>query len=475
MCKVSVVMSVYNCEQYVGETIQSIIDQTFTDWEFIIINDCSRDRSAEVIRKFDDPRIIFIDNKENKGQSANLNYGISIAKGEYIARTDHDDISYPTRFEKQVKYLDDHPDVVLLGTAMQNMSDKVVKDEAMAPADTPDEVAFVETYVDIFPHSSFMIRKKAMLEHDIWYENYSYAEDYSLQLKMLTVGKIFYLHEYLIAYRIFPGQWTQLYSDELKRREVEEIRLTYLEQIKFRHIDVYRKAFRGELCSKKDFQVFQTAFEELASFHHLDIGNEEFCRENRCVKYLFKYMMGAQICNGNNLEVYKNSSYKDEEWLASSGGIKYVIDCQEAVWSEDGSVELAYAQYRYRKAKENEEKYFELFSLMSRWVLAKQEGRSPAAYLEKCGYRRIAIYGMSQVGQALLKELESSSVEAAYAIDQNADWLFTDCKVVKSSDPLEEVDAIVVTSVFYYDSIRNDLCKKMNCPILSIRDVIDEL
>ena len=143
MCKVSVVMSVYNCEQYVGETIQSIIDQTFTDWEFIIINDCSRDRSAEVIRKFDDPRIIFIDNKENKGQSANLNYGISIAKGEYIARTDHDDISYPTRFEKQVKYLDDHPDVVLLGTAMQNMSDKVVKDEAMAPADTPDEVAFV--------------------------------------------------------------------------------------------------------------------------------------------------------------------------------------------------------------------------------------------------------------------------------------------------------------------------------------------
>lgn len=475
MCKVSVVMSVYNCEQYVGETIQSIIDQTFTDWEFIIINDCSEDGSAEVIRKFDDERIIFIDNKVNRGQSANLNYGISIAKGEYIARTDHDDISYPNRFEKQVKYLDEHPDVVLLGTAMRNMSDKVVKDEVMVPADTPDEVAFAETYVDIFPHSSFMIRKNAMLGNDIWYENYFYAEDYSLQLKMLTVGKIFYLHEYLIAYRIFPGQWTQLYSDELKRREVEEIRLAYLEQIGFKHIDIYKKIFRGEVYSKKDFQVFQTAFGELAKFHHLDIGNETFCRENRCIKYLFKYMMGAQIRNRNNLEVYENSFYKDDEWLETPGGIKYVKDCQEAVWSDDCLEELAYEEYKYRKAKEKGEKYFKLFSMMSRWVLAKQQGKSPATYLEKCGYRRIAIYGMSQVGQALLKELEISPVEAAYAIDQNADWLLGDCKVVKCSDPLEEVDAIVVTPVYYYESIKRELGKKVSCPILSIQDVINEL
>lgn len=475
MCKVSVVMSVYNCEQYVGETIQSIIDQTFQDWEFIIINDCSSDRSAEVIKRFDDERIIFIDNKENKGQSANLNYGISIAKGEYIARTDHDDISYPTRFEKQVKYLDEHPDIVLLGTAMRNMSEKVVKDEAMVPADTPDEVAFAETYVDIFPHSSFMIRKKAMLDNDIWYENYSYAEDYSLQLKLLTIGNIFYLHEYLIAYRIFPGQWTQLYSDELKRREVEEIRLTYLEQIGFKYIDIYRKVLRGELYSKKDFEAFQTAFKELATFHHLDIRNEAFCRENRCIKYLFKYMMGAQVHNRNNLEVYINSSYKDDEWLETPGGIKYVKECEEEAWSGVGSEELAYTEYRLRKAKENEEKYFELFSMMSRWVLAKQQGKSPADYLEKCGYRRIAIYGMSQVGQALLNELESSSVEVAYAIDQNADWLFADCKVIKSSDSLEEVDAAVVTPVYYYKSIKNNLCKKINCPILSLKDVINKL
>lgn len=472
MCKVSVVMSVYNCEQYVGETIQSILDQTFSDWEFIIINDCSGDRSAEIIRQFRDKRIIFIDNKVNRGQSANLNYGISIAKGEYIARTDHDDISYPTRFEKQVKYLDEHPEVVLLGTAMQNMSGDVVKDEAMVPADTPDEVAFAETYIDIFPHSSFMIRKKAMLENDIWYENYSYAEDYSLQLKMLTIGKIFYLHERLIAYRIFPGQWTQRYSDELKRREVEEIRLNYLKKIDFPYLDIYTKAFRGELYSKKDFQRFRAAFETLAAFHHLDMKNESFCRENRCLKYLFKSMMRAQVCNRNNLEAYKNSPYKDEEWFALADGQKYVKDCQEAPWSETGSEELAYMEYRYRKAKENETKYFELFSLMSRWVLVKQQGKMLADYFEKHEYRKIAIYGMSQVGQALLKELENSSVEVSYAIDQNADWLFADCKVVKNSDALEEVDAVVVTPIHYFDAIRTGLDQKVNCPILSIRDVI---
>lgn len=475
MCKVSVVMSVYNCEQYVGETIQSIIEQTFSDWEFIIINDCSKDRSAEVIRQFDDERIIFIDNKENKGQSANLNYGISIAKGEYIARTDHDDISYPTRFEKQVKYLDEHPEVVLLGTAMRNMSETVVKDEPMVPADTPDEVAFAETYVDIFPHSSFMIRKKAMLENEIRYENYSYAEDYSLQLKMLAAGKIFYLHDYLIAYRIFPGQWTQLCGDELKKREVDEIRLTYLKEIDFQYTDIYAKAFRGELYSKSDFQTFETAFGVLAAMHHLNIEDEQYCRENQCLRYLFKSIMGAQVRNRNNLEVYRNSLYKDDEWLKTSGGIKYMQDCQEAAWSEDGSEELMYVEYKYRKAKENEEKYFELFSLMSRWVLLKQQGKSPADYLEKCGYRRIAVYGMSQVGQALLKDLEGSSVEVAYAIDQNADWLFADCRVVKIGDKLEAVDAVIVTPIYYYESIKSELSKKMSCPILSIRDVINEL
>lgn len=475
MCKVSVVMSVYNCEQYVGETIQSIIDQTFSDWEFIIINDCSKDRSAEVIRKFHDERIIFIDNKENRGQSANLNYGISIAKGEYIARTDHDDISYPTRFEKQVKYLDEHPEIVLLGTAMRNMSENTVKDVELVPADTPDEVGFVETYVDIFPHSSFMIRKKAMLENDIWYENYSYAEDYSLQLKMMTVGKIFYLHEYLIAYRVFPGQWTQMYSDDLKRSEVDEIRLTYLKQVGFQYIDIYTKAFQGELHSKNDFQTFETAFGVLAAMHHLDMENERYCRENQCLKYLFRSMMDAQTHNRNNLETYRRSLYKDEEWLRTSRGMKYVKDCQEASWDGDGSEELMYIEYKYRKAKENKEKYYELFTLMSRWVLVKQQGKSFAAYFEKHGYRKIAIYGMSQVGQALLKELEMSAVEVAYAIDQNADWLFADCRLVKISDRLEEVDAIVITPVYYYETIKNDLRQKISCPILSIRDVINEL
>lgn len=472
MCKVSVVMSVYNCEQYVGETIQSIIDQTFTDWEFIIINDCSKDGSAEVIKQFDDERIILIDNKENRGQSANLNYGISIAKGEYIARTDHDDISYPTRFEKQVKYLDEHSDVVLLGTALHNMSDKVVKEESMVPADTPEEVAFTETYVDIFPHSSFMIRKNAMIENEIWYENYSYAEDYSLQLKMLTVGKIFYLHERLIAYRIFPGQWTQLCSDELKRREVEEIRRTYLKQIGFRYLDIYTKAYRGEIYSKKDFQIFRVAFEELAAFHHLDVKNEEYCRENSCLKYLFKSMMGAQVHNRNNLEVYTSSPYRDEEWLSTTGGEKYVRECQETIWNENDSEELSYVKYKYGKAKENEKKYLELFLLMSRWVLVKQQGKTLADYFEKCDYERIAVYGLNHVGQALLKELEDSLVEVAYAIDQNADWLFADCKIVNPGDTLETVDAVVVTPVYYFDSIKRELSERVKCPILSIKDVV---
>ena len=106
MCKISVVTSVYNCEKYIKETIQSVIDQTYTDWEYIIIDDCSRDNSAKIIQSIQDDRIRFIKNETNQGQCANLNKGIKLARGEYIARLDHDDICYPDRFVKQLKYME---------------------------------------------------------------------------------------------------------------------------------------------------------------------------------------------------------------------------------------------------------------------------------------------------------------------------------------------------------------------------------
>jgi len=114
--KISVVMSVYNGEKYLREAIDSILSQTFHDFEFIIIDDGSNDGSAEVVRSYTDSRIRFVQ-QENRGLAAALNRGVLLARSGLIARMDQDDISMPDRFEKQYEYLQKHKEVVALGAA----------------------------------------------------------------------------------------------------------------------------------------------------------------------------------------------------------------------------------------------------------------------------------------------------------------------------------------------------------------------
>ena len=118
--KISVLMSAYNSEKYISESIESILNQTFKDFEFIIINDGSSDNTAKIIQKYaeKDERIRFINSKQNQGIIAALNPGFSMCRGEYIARMDSDDISLPKRFEKQIEYMDKHSECGVLGTSI---------------------------------------------------------------------------------------------------------------------------------------------------------------------------------------------------------------------------------------------------------------------------------------------------------------------------------------------------------------------
>ena len=116
--KISVILPVYNGQHYLTEAIDSVLIQSSSDFELIIIDDGSTDDSAAIIKKLDDPRIRFFQ-QANKGLSATLNRAIPLAKGEYIARQDADDVSFPLRFQKQIAYLDSHLDVGMVGTAAE--------------------------------------------------------------------------------------------------------------------------------------------------------------------------------------------------------------------------------------------------------------------------------------------------------------------------------------------------------------------
>ena len=116
MPKVTVLMAVYNGERYLRDAVESILCQTFRDFQFLIINDGSTDNTRDLILSYDDARIVLVDSEHNVGQTRSLNRGLELAAGELIARQDADDISEPDRLAKQVAFLERHPEVALLGT-----------------------------------------------------------------------------------------------------------------------------------------------------------------------------------------------------------------------------------------------------------------------------------------------------------------------------------------------------------------------
>lgn len=127
------------------------------------------------------------------------------------------------------------------------------------------------------------------------------------------------------------------------------------------------------------------------------------------------------------------------------------------------------------KIKKMSDKHLALFLMMNQWVKVKQEGKNLSSYFEANGYKKIAIYGMSYVGETLVDELKGTGVEVAYGIDKNAEGIYADIEVFSVDDNLEEADVIVVTAITFFDEIEKMLASKVKCPIISLEDVLYEI
>lgn len=125
--------------------------------------------------------------------------------------------------------------------------------------------------------------------------------------------------------------------------------------------------------------------------------------------------------------------------------------------------------------RKKSDKHLALYLMMNQWVKIKQEGKNLSSYFEKEGYREIAIYGMHYAGETLAAELENSNVKVKYGIDKNADKLYADFDIVYPDAPLDEVDAIVVTPITFFNEIEQILSDKIDCPIVSLEDVFYQI
>lgn len=205
--KVSVLMPVYNAERYVGEAIESILAQTFEDFEFIIVDDASTDGTPAVLDTFDDHRIARLRNDRNLGIPSTRNRCVAQATGEYVAWMDGDDLSAPTRLARQVDYLDKHPEIAALGTWAQIIAATGEPVATLAPVSDPAEIRVHLDRGNVIVGASVTARRGAILS--VGGYRPLMGEDYDLWLRLADTGPcLASLPEFLYVYRVYPGSET---------------------------------------------------------------------------------------------------------------------------------------------------------------------------------------------------------------------------------------------------------------------------
>lgn len=208
---VTVLLPVYNGELYLKEAIDSILSQSYSNFIFLIINDGSSDRSEEIILSYTDSRIQYISNEQNLGLISTLNKGLQLINTKYVARMDADDISLPQRLEKQVAFLESHPEVGILGTWSQSFGEGnncITKYQA-----EHESIRYKQLYQIQLVHPTCIMRMDVLRSQSVVYDNnYTHAEDYELFTRLSHVTKLANLQEVLHLYRKHSNAVSTVYS-----------------------------------------------------------------------------------------------------------------------------------------------------------------------------------------------------------------------------------------------------------------------
>lgn len=270
---VSLVMKVYNGERYLREAVDSILAQTFTDFELIIIDDGSTDDSAGIVRRYQDARIRFLQNEHNLGLCATQNKVIAAARGKYIAVMDCDDRSYPKRLERQVDFLESHPSVMMCGTFRDNCVDGELKSFPQPELTTDAEIKFSLVFGNFcYTHSSIMFRAEPYREAGLSYGPAAIAEDYQIILEMAKRFSLAVIPEVLVSYRIYGESTSQQRLQEITEAAVR-IKCDYLQTIAISResrkllMDYFQTGMAVE-----GLPAFERALQELADLYQIELA-----------------------------------------------------------------------------------------------------------------------------------------------------------------------------------------------------------
>lgn len=459
--KISVVMPIYNTEKYLEDSIQSVVMQSleFDDnIQLILVNDCSTDNSGRICehyRKQYPNNVMYIPLPVNSGVSVARNTGMKEASGKYITFMDSDDMWSLNAFERAIDFLETSGEAIDLVSADIEFFDASSAQHPLNIGLRIDRIVEInEQYSWIRSISSTCIIKAEVAKQYSFNENQRCWED--------TV----YVNRIMMRRQMFGMLATDVIYYYRKRRDDTSASQSYgKNKAYFLHepLELYHGIYRE---STKKCGCFAPMAQYLLAYalgYRFRENIEILTREEQTEygKILQKILI--EIEDKYILEIPNADDLTKKTMLAFKRGIDF----------RDVKKQFDELNREKRSLIERGNRTNMNYRLLAKWFALREKGVNLSEYFETYGYRRIAIYGMADLGQFLFQELQESDIEVAYAIDRRADKLTADITILNMEDELPAVDMIVVTAAYFYSQIAEDLKDKADCPILSIEDVLN--
>ena len=322
---ITVLMPVFNGEKYLREAIESILQQTFTNFELLIINDGSTDKSEEIILSYDDKRIKYLKNEKNLRLIATLNKGFELATGKYVVRADADDINYLNRLQLQYDFMEQHPEVGLLGTGFETFGNDI---ETKVTQYAPDHntICLKHLYQIHLSHGTSIFRMSVIKQHALLFDPaYEHAEDYELWTRISKVCKLANLQQMLYRVRQHNSKVSELYAQvqqqnslRIKQNLFSALGATLSEK----EIELYEKIAQHEYVNNKGFvEAAKNLLEKLVAANAQTTFFEKTFFEKSVGYFWFNV---AYNCK-QSLQQYFNSPLSNYRNLSIAEKLKFII------------------------------------------------------------------------------------------------------------------------------------------------------
>ncbi len=283
---ISVILPVYNCDQYIKECIDSILSQTYTKFELIIIDDKSTDKTVEIIKSYTDNRIKLTLKEKNTGLTDSLNYGIHIAQGDFIARMDGDDVCMPTRFEEQIKVLIENPEISICGSWA-----KIIGiNEYMETPECNHQIFKKFIFHNALIHPSLMFRKKVFENHK-YDRNFEPAEDFNLWTRLIFEFNFYNIQKPLLNYRKHDMNVSKQRAQIQKEKFLESLYNFYStinEDKSEVDLKIFKNFYLNTSFTTADFLKIYELYNSLLNYKKINLKKEVKLLDKRAVRKLLE-------------------------------------------------------------------------------------------------------------------------------------------------------------------------------------------